>query len=198
MPSPIGHALGGIAAGAAIGGVRAPAGRLARGRIVAFAAAGMAADLDLLFGTHSTYSHSVGAVAIVGLLAAASTASARPSDTTRPWRLATAMAAACASHLLLDWVNTDYASPIGIMALWPFSTAHFHAGVAIFPPVSREFGAAWFLSTNAWAAAVELTLLGPIALAAVVAARPRPAGLRTSRRDPSGAPRASVGQRDDP
>ena len=162
MPSPLGHALGGIAAGVAVGRSSGPADSSGRARIAVFAVLGAAADLDLLFGTHSTYSHSIGAVGAIAVLAAVFLMR-QPGR----WTLVAALAAAYASHLALDWFNTDYASPVGIMALWPFSTAHYHAGFAIFPPVSRDFGAAWFLPTNAWAATFEILVLGPLALLAV-------------------------------
>lgn len=164
MPSPLGHALGGIAAGVAAGGAMGGTRWPSVGRLAAFASLGVAADLDLLFGTHSTCSHSLGAVGVVAALAFVAGRGGRVG-----WRPVAAVAAAYASHLLLDWVNTDYAAPIGIMALWPMTTAHYHAGLSVFPPVSREVGAARFLATNAWAALVEVLVLGPVALGVVVA-----------------------------
>src|SRR3954471_22174201 len=80
VPSPVGHVLGGIAAGWLVAGrhrdpgVRAPgwlphvAARWWREGAV-FGALGAAPDLDLLVGAHSTYTHSVGAAAIVAALA---------------------------------------------------------------------------------------------------------------------------------
>ena len=75
MPSPIGHVLGGLAAGWLVAGRSTAAPGVARarssggrtrsiGRAVLFGVLGAAPDLDLLFGTHSTYTHSVGAVAL--------------------------------------------------------------------------------------------------------------------------------------
>ena len=108
MPTPLGHALGAMAVGWLICprlgkesyafskppmaiGPTALAG-------IAYAAVGLAPDLDLLVGAHSTYTHSVGAVGLVFLAAFA--ASKRP-------RAAAAVAAAWASHLLLDWLGSD-------------------------------------------------------------------------------------------
>src|SRR3954449_12661463 len=80
VPSPVGHVLGGVAAGWLVAGrhrdpdVRAPgwlphvAARWWREGAV-FGALGAAPDLDLLVGAHSTYTHSVGAAAIVAALA---------------------------------------------------------------------------------------------------------------------------------
>jgi membrane-bound metal-dependent hydrolase YbcI (DUF457 family) len=149
MPSPIGHALGAAAAGWALGSER-PSVR----RTALLVAVGLAPDLDLLFGTHSTYTHSVGAVAIVTLIAWLAT---------RDARLTAAVAAAWASHLLLDWLGSDSRDPIGIMALWPFSTAHYQSGFYVFNAISRRY---WmpeqFIWGNLKAAAREVAILLPV------------------------------------
>ena len=118
MPSPIGHAIAGV-----LGGwiVDPPTGHKAK-RIAAYAAAGMAADLDLLVGTHSGPSHGIGAALIVGFV---TWAILRRAHTCRSAIAACAMAIAYASHTLLDWLGTDSSPPIGIMALWPFSHQYF-------------------------------------------------------------------------
>ena len=150
MPSPVGHALGGIAAG------RPFIGR-SRRALWALAALGAAADLDLLVGAHRGVSHSIGAAIITGLVMFAVTRSAR-------WGLAAA--AAWGSHVLLDWLGADSWPPIGIPALWPFSDAYYRSPVAIFPSVSRQYWLGWrFVSFNALALAVELLVLLPIAWA---------------------------------
>ena len=152
MPSPIGHALGGMALGCLI------APRLGRGAAVAgltYAAIGVAPDLDLLVGSHSTYTHSLGAVGIVFLAAWA--VSRRP-------RVAAAIAAAWASHLLLDWLGSDTSPPIGIMALWPFSREHYQSSFYVFDAISRRY---WlpeqFVWSNVKAAMREVLILGPVA-----------------------------------
>lgn len=152
MPSPLGHALGGIA----IGWLVAP--RLGRGATtagLAYAAMAVAPDLDLLVGSHSTYTHSVGAVGLV--FVAAWALSKRP-------RVAAAIAAAWASHLLLDWLGSDTSPPIGIMALWPFSHAHYQSGLYVFDAISRRY---WlpeqFVWLNLRAALKEVVILGPVA-----------------------------------
>jgi inner membrane protein len=152
MPSPIGHALGGMAFGWAI----APRLRdgVARAGAI-YAAVGMAPDLDLLVGSHSTYTHSVGAVGLVFLAGLA--ASRRP-------RVAAAIAAAWASHLLLDWLGNDTSAPIGIMALWPFSREHYQSSFYVFEAISRRY---WlpeqFVWSNLKAALREVLILGPVA-----------------------------------
>jgi len=182
MPTPLGHALGAIAAGWLVGGRLWPGWHATvfvprlrpvtdalgqtrrafdvnltnRGMAAAlYAAVGLAPDLDLLVGAHSTYTHSVGAVGLAFLAAFA--ASKRP-------RVAGAIAAAWASHLLLDWLGSDTSPPIGIMALWPFTREHYQSSFYIFEAVSRRY---WlpeqFVWWNAKAVLKEVLILGPLA-----------------------------------
>ncbi len=169
MPSPVGHALGAIAAGWAVGG-RPPS----RATTVAFVAVGLAPDLDLLVGSHSTYTHSLGAVVLV--LAATfgicrwllpnhpATAPARSP------RFAAGVAAAWASHLLLDWLGSHTSAPIGIMALWPFTSAHYQSSLYLFDAISRRY---WLPEQFVWgnlrAAVKEVAILLPIAAIAYLA-----------------------------
>ena len=122
---------------------------------LAFAAVGLAPDLDLLVGSHSTYTHSVGAVATV--FVAAWAVSRRP-------RVAAAVAAAWASHLLLDWLGSDTSPPLGIMALWPFSREHYLSSLYVFDAISRRY---WLVEQFVWgnltAALKEVLILGPLA-----------------------------------
>ena len=152
MPSPLGHALGGMALGWLVGP------KLNRGVAVAsvtYAAIGVAPDLDLFVGSHSTFTHSVGAVAVVFMAAWA--VSKRP-------RVAAAIAAAWASHLLLDWLGSDTSPPIGIMALWPFSSEHYQSSFYVFDAISRRY---WLPDQFVWgnlkAALKEVLILGPVA-----------------------------------
>ena len=70
---------------------------------------GAAPDLDLAFVAHRTVTHSIGAVVVVTVLAAAFAATSR-----RPIvRIASMCAAAYGSHLLLDWLGADYYPPRG-------------------------------------------------------------------------------------
>jgi hypothetical protein len=154
MPSPIGHGLGGLAAG------WSAAPRRDRWVALLLAAVAVAPDLDLLVGTHRAASHSVGAAAIAG---AVTWAVARRDR----WRWSAAVTLAWASHILLDWLGNDARPPIGIMALWPFTDAYYKASVEIFPGVSRRYWESRFWSANLHAALVELAVLGPIAAAVV-------------------------------
>ena len=66
MPSPVGHALGGLAAAFVVDALaRRP--RLTLPLLGAAVAFALSPDLDLLAGSHRTYTHSLGAVAIVAV-----------------------------------------------------------------------------------------------------------------------------------
>jgi len=159
MPSPVGHALGGIASG----WLAAP--RHDRAAMWTLAAAGAAADLDLLVHAHRGASHSLGAALIVGLVFGIVTRSPRGS---------VAVFLAYASHVLLDWVGEETWPPIGIQALWPFSRGYFQSPLVIFPSVSRQYWLGWrFVYFNVKALAVELIVLLPIALLVVRMKRTR-------------------------
>src|SRR5690349_9165644 len=122
MPTPVGHALGGLAFGwllaktAPSRATSAPSlvDQLRAGlrRAALFAALGALPDIDLLFRVHSTYTHSLGAALIVSLTVFALAPPPRA-------RFALACGAAYASHVLLDWLGTDTSPPYGITALWP-------------------------------------------------------------------------------
>ncbi len=154
MPSPIGHGLGGIAAGWSL------VPRRDRRVALLLAAIASAPDLDLIAGTHRAASHSLGAAAMAGAVAWAVMRRDR-------WRWSGAMALAWASHVLLDWLSNDTRPPIGIMALWPFTDAYYKAGIEIFPPVSRRYWESRFWIYNLRALVVELAVLGPITAAVV-------------------------------
>jgi membrane-bound metal-dependent hydrolase YbcI (DUF457 family) len=177
MPSPLGHALAGVSAAWLAGG-RLPSslhrtlsipGRASppsvevssrQMEVALFTTAAIAPDLDLLFSTHSTYTHSVGAILLVSLLTLACVGE-------RHWRIALAVAAAWGSHVLLDWLGSDTSPPIGIMALWPFDSGYYQSSLSLFDAISRRY---WlpeqFIIGNLRAALKELLILGPLALAA--------------------------------
>ena len=157
MPSPIGHALAGLIAGSLVSLPRQDRAR----RIAAYAAAGMAADLDLLVGAHSGPSHGVGAALIVG---AVTWAILRSAHTHRSAIAACAIALAYASHTLLDWLGTDSSPPIGIMALWPFSNRYFESPWHVFMAISRRYWLPEFWTFNLLALGRELLILVPLAM----------------------------------
>ena len=152
MPSPFGHALGGIAAG----GGAAPRPNLKAA--IALTLLAVAPDLDLLLQTHRGPSHSVGVALIAGAVAFAITRQPR-------WGLAAALA--WSSHIVLDWMSNDTRPPLGVMALWPLTHDYYKAGFEVFPAVSRRYWLAEFWVYNLKALAVELVILGPIAAAIV-------------------------------
>lgn len=118
----------------------------------------MAADLDLLVGAHRTYSHSLGASILILLATMAITPASEPRILT-----GVACGAAYASHLLLDWLGADTSVPIGIMALWPFSSNFYEAPIPWFLSTERRFWLPQFWHVNLAAAWREIITLVPIA-----------------------------------
>jgi membrane-bound metal-dependent hydrolase YbcI (DUF457 family) len=170
MPSPIGHVLAGVAiAGSAPAAVvRRPMTRL----VLLCAALAALPDIDLLYQPlHRTATHSVTAVALVIIVAAAVTGWVTRRN---GWPLGLVCGAAWASHLLLDWLGTDVNTPRGIQLLWPFDDRWFISNVDLFLPTERRdpWSAATILK-NARAAAQELALMGSVALAVWFARRSR-------------------------
>jgi len=169
MPSPIGHALAGVAAAWLVAGApkaprvadtlvgKVPATFLLDG--VLFGALAVLPDVDLIAGAHSGPTHSVGAAAIVGV---AALAIARQLGARHAGRLALACMAAYASHVLLDWLGSDSSPPIGVMALWPFSRAYYESDLHVFLAISRRYYQGWrFVTQNVLAVSLELMILVP-------------------------------------
>ena len=179
MPTPVAHALGGVAAGclAATGAALAPGTPAARRRLetviarlgprrcaAGLAALGVLPDVDLLLGMHRGATHSLGAVLVAGVFAGALVPAARlPAALTA--------AAAVASHPLLDWLGTDPSPPRGIMAWWPWANGFYLSDAAFFLRVCREYASPECWRHNTLAVARELVLLAPVTLAALLAAR---------------------------
>ena len=167
MPSPVGHALGGIAAGWYLVPHRN------RRAAIVLAAIAVAPDLDLLVGTHREVSHSVGAGALAGIaVTAAMLVKRAPFRDAARWGAAVAIA--WGSHVGLDWLSNDTRPPIGVTALWPFSHDYFKAAIEIFPPVSRRYWESRFWIYNLRAVVAESLIVGPVT--ALVLWRRRRAG----------------------
>jgi membrane-bound metal-dependent hydrolase YbcI (DUF457 family) len=164
LPSPIAHALAGVISGWTID----PPGRDVRRPVLIFAAAGMAADLDLLVGAHSGPTHGLGAALIVG---AVSWLVLRRARSCPAWRPSCAVAAAYASHTLLDWLGTDSSPPIGIMALWPLSHRYYESPWRVFMAISRRYWLPEFWTFNIRALGRELVILVPLAVIVVMTRR---------------------------
>lgn len=158
MPSPIGHALAGIAAGSIIAPSR-PGWRSVGVRAGIYGVVAASPDLDLLFNAHSGPTHGLGAALIV---AVAVWSFMRWRAWEEAGRTASAAGAAYASHTLLDWLGTDTSPPIGIMALWPFSRAYYESHLHLFLAISRRYWLPEFWTYNLLALARELLILVPI------------------------------------
>ena len=170
MPSPVGHALAGIAAGWTVAPAKVSEHAVVA-RLATYALVAAAPDLDLLVGAHSGPTHGLGAAALAGGLAWLVLRSRRAPDA---GRIALAVAAAWISHTLLDWLGTDTSPPIGIMALWPFSRDYYESPVHLFMAISRRYWLPEFWLYNTRALVRELVILIPIV--AVVMGRRRPRG----------------------
>jgi membrane-bound metal-dependent hydrolase YbcI (DUF457 family) len=174
VPSPVGHALAGAAAGLALARVRpattplhqsSPAPwsspRHVRRELLRIALVygtiAILPDLDLLAGIHSAQTHSVGAAAIAGAIAATLV----PGDRLR---VGFATAAAYATHILLDWLGNDGTPPLGVMALWPFTDRYYESTLHIFMAISRHYWLPGFLAHNLYAITREVAILAPIAI----------------------------------
>jgi membrane-bound metal-dependent hydrolase YbcI (DUF457 family) len=166
MPTPVGHALGGLAAAwFAESAARKRSWPAAVPLAIACATVAMSPDLDLLFGNHRTYTHSIGAAAAAGAIAWLMVRRRTP----RAVAVAFTIAAAYLSHPLLDWLGTDSSTsnPPGLMALWPLSSRFYISGANLFGEVSRRY---WkpeeFIVGNFQAVGRELVILIPVAAVA--------------------------------
>jgi len=171
MPSSVGHALAGAAAAWTadlVPGDRAwrtapPTAswyrRAGDGLTLACAVLAAIPDADLLFHFHRTFSHSVGAVMIAGVAAAAWAVRRRAPVL----RVALMCAAAYGTHIVLDWLAADTLPPYGLQALWPFSSGWFISGWDLFPQTERRrFLSAATMWVNTKAMAQELAILVPV------------------------------------
>ena len=157
MPSPVGHALGGAIAALLVAPERRQS--IARrfpgfGWLAWYAAAACLPDIDFLWARHNMETHSLGFSALVGLAAWA---------WTRAPRVGVACALAVATHVLFDWLGSDDAAPIGVMALWPLSSEFYFADAYLFNTIGRHYWRPGFVWNNAVALARELAILAPIA-----------------------------------
>jgi hypothetical protein len=155
-------------------------------RVAIFAFVAMAPDLDLLVGAHSGPTHGLGAAAIVGALVwiwGRGSGGTRPAGDSRTTptaperkrvagrRFALAVAAAYASHTVLDWLGSDTRAPVGIMALWPFSRDYYESSLHVFMAISRRYWLPEFWTYNLRALVRELVILLPLVAAVVLLRR---------------------------
>jgi membrane-bound metal-dependent hydrolase YbcI (DUF457 family) len=158
----MGHALGGLAA-AFLADSAGSRPQLSPALLIASAAVAMAPDLDLLIGSHRTYTHSLGAVVIAGVTSWVVARGRVPNA----MRAAAILMAAYGSHLVLDWTGKDTSTPPGLLIAWPFSSEFYVSGWNLFGEVSRRY---WlpdeFVFGNVAALAWEVLVLTPIFLLA--------------------------------
>jgi len=195
MPSPVGHALAGIAAAWAVDLL--PGRRLWRMAVpkapvfsafmgaggaltLAAAALGTAPDLDLVLAQHRAITHSLGAAAVVFIVAGVVTGKVTGKGqrskvkgqnegqteklkVVSALRVAAICAAAYGSHLLLDWLAIDRRMPYGLQVLWPFSDGWYISGLDVFPQTERQnlFSLAT-LHINLRAMAFETAVMLPV------------------------------------
>jgi membrane-bound metal-dependent hydrolase YbcI (DUF457 family) len=172
MPSPIGHALSGVAIAwtASLAEPHHATGPTVSDRwLPLYVALAAAPDLDLLVhGAHRTATHSVTAILLVTIVAAAMTGRVTFFRASRfggqaRWRVALICGISYGSHLLLDWLAADNYPPRGIQLLWPFSSRWFISDLDLFRQTARqEFLTAPIIRQNAIAVAQECLILLPI------------------------------------
>jgi inner membrane protein len=167
MPSPLGHALAGVAIAWSAEAIKRRQIDFTRGSTLAVAAAGLAvaADLDWLYPpAHRAMTHSLVAAVAAAALIAIVKRRERSADTAV---VALACGLAYASHLLLDWLGGDTKIPAGIQLLWPYSNDWFISPVGVFRATDLGgFFKPWTMVSNALAVLRELLVMVPIAVAA--------------------------------
>jgi len=167
MPSPVGHALAGLITAWAVERFTILRGSSTwhglTGLTVLCVALAVAPDLDHLYMPyHRTVTHSVSAVLLVTIIAAAVT---RQVTGRVGWILTLTCATAYGSHIVLDWLGADASTPRGIEALWPFSRDWYISSWSLFPGIERRDPlSARALLINLRALVAEILLLGPVAL----------------------------------
>jgi membrane-bound metal-dependent hydrolase YbcI (DUF457 family) len=158
MPSPVGHALGGLIVGLALkppDSATAPSSRPIGERAWLALCVGAAClpDIDFAWGRHNMETHSIGfavGVALLGLL------------WWRSARVMLACALAVGTHVLFDWLGSDDFPPLGVMALWPLSAHFYFADAYVFATISRRYWMAGFIRHNVLAVLRELAILTPM------------------------------------
>ena len=132
MPSPLGHALGGVLVGLLV----APKKRFHaahpndglhqtdRTCLIWCAVFACLPDVDFLWGRHSMETHSVLVALAIGV---AVYVVDRPLRGRGAARLAVGCALAWGSHIAFDWLGSDDSPPLGVMALWPLTRDFYFA-----------------------------------------------------------------------
>jgi membrane-bound metal-dependent hydrolase YbcI (DUF457 family) len=162
MPSPVGHALGGLIVGLLLAPTpprhaerRAPnaSDRQQRQLIALCVGAACLPDIDFAWGRHNMETHSIVFALLLGAVAVA---------WTRSWRVAIACTLAAGTHVLFDWLGSDDFPPLGVMALWPWSSEFYFAEAYVFATISRRYWLPGFVEHNVLAVLREVALLLPV------------------------------------
>ena len=125
--------------------------------------AALAPDLDFIWGRHNMETHSLFAAALAGACV-------------WPWRgslMALAVTMSWSSHVLFDWLGSDTTPPIGIMALWPFTSEYYFANAFLFDAISRRYWLPGFWMHNITAVLLEIAYVGPWLLLLILVKRRR-------------------------
>lgn len=166
MPTPLGHALAGLAIGWAAEGARGKAMTVRARWSLAITCAALAVfpDIDLVYRPmHRMMTHSLTAVVTAAMLMWL-VQRRRHGDA---WLLAAVCALAYGSHLLFDLLAGDTKRPAGIQLLWPFSDQWFISSWGIFRATTLGgFFRPHTIVSNALAVLQEIVLLTPLATAA--------------------------------
>lgn len=111
-------------------------------------------DLDFAWGRHNAETHSIGFALLTALFVLA---------WRRDARIALASGLAAGTHVLFDWLGSDDFPPLGVMALWPFSSDFYFAHAYVFATISRRYWLPGFVAHNVLAVAREVVILLPFA-----------------------------------
>lgn len=132
--------------------------------LVAFGFTAVLPDFDLLTSVHRGPTHGIGFAAFAGAVgwAAWPLAERQRRATGERLRFAIAVAAAYATHILLDWLSADTSAPIGLMALWPFTSRYFEPPLHVFLSVNRRYWQLGAWLANIQAVCRELLILVPL------------------------------------
>lgn len=158
MPTPVGHALAGLA----VSGLFLDRPRPRPAHVAVLILCATAPDLDLILrfidgvNHHRGPSHSVGMALMVGFVGWVLRRGG--VDIPSP----AALSAAWGSHVLLDYLGIDTNPPFGEMALWPLTRDFFIAPVPLFYDVPRSFTPE-AIRHNLTAVAIEVTVMAPLA-----------------------------------
>ena len=127
--------------------------RRSRGFLALCILAACLPDIDFGWGRHNMETHSMGFAVLLGVLVLA---------WKRVPRIALGVALSAGTHVLFDWLGSDDSPPLGVMALWPFSSDFYFADAYVFEAISRRYWLPGFVTHNLMAVLREIALLTPL------------------------------------